>query len=209
MINLLRIPARGLVVSALGQAGLDVHDDLGFGSSFGGGIAQQLQHLLHVLDVLRAKFSRLGIVLKIIVAVGQAETALVEFGDHLAGVLEIGAGPEPEQYLSPLAVQADDFVWQFILRLQGGNAFEVWIERLGSGLLDGAFVHAGGVVVADFLLIGAAPGAIGGGLLQNFAHNVFAPFLKFIEAAPPRTVIRIGVMRLPLAAGIGVEIGAV
>ena len=44
----------------------------------------QLKHLLHVVDVLLAQFHRLRVVLEVVVAIRQAESALIDFGDDLA-----------------------------------------------------------------------------------------------------------------------------
>jgi hypothetical protein len=51
VVDLLRIAAAGLVQRALGEAGLNVYDHLGFGRRLLRSIPQQLEHLLYVRDI--------------------------------------------------------------------------------------------------------------------------------------------------------------
>ena len=45
--------------------------------------------LLHVLNIVLARFFRLGVVFGVVVAVGHAQAALIHVGDHLLGVVRI------------------------------------------------------------------------------------------------------------------------
>jgi hypothetical protein len=62
-----------------------------------GFFAHQLEHALPRAPGTSAKLDRFRIFLEIVVAVGQAEAALIELRDHLGGVLEILSGAEIEQ----------------------------------------------------------------------------------------------------------------
>src|SRR5208282_544517 len=105
-------------------------------------------------------------------------------------------------------MQAHDFFWKLRFRFDGRNALEILFQRLGASFFDGTFVHAAGVVVADLLLIGASAGALGRRFFKNVAHDVFAALLQFVKAAPTGAVGGDRVLRLPLAAGVGVKIVA-
>ena len=66
----------------------------------------QLEHLLHVLQVALADFLRLGIVLGVVVAIGQAEAALRHANDHGVGVVGILLGAAAEDHGVAGKVQA-------------------------------------------------------------------------------------------------------
>src|ERR1019366_7790805 len=93
-------------------------------------------------------------------------------------------------------------------RFDGGNTIEVVLQWLGARFFDGTFVHAAGIVIADLLLVGAPARPVDRRLFENVAHNVFAALLQFVEAAPGRAVGGNRVLRLPLAARVGVKIVA-
>ena len=105
-------------------------------------------------------------------------------------------------------MQANHFFGQLFLRLKRVYGLEFILQRPRSGTLDGALVHTRFVIVADFLFDGASPGSVRGRLFQNAADNSLAAFLQFVEAAPPGTVRRNGILCLPLAASVGVKICA-
>ncbi len=77
-----------------------------------------------------------------------------------------------------------------------------------AGAFDGGFIHAALIVVANLLLGRGSIGVIGGVFFQNVAHNEFAAFLKDVETSPTGAVARNWILRFPLGAGIGVEVGA-
>ena len=81
----------------LGQRGFDAHHGLRFGGSGLGLVAEELEHFLHVRQVGFAQFDRLGVVLSVVVAVGQAESALIGVGDDLIGVVGVLDGFKTEQ----------------------------------------------------------------------------------------------------------------
>ncbi len=208
VIQLLRIAATGRVERPLGQAGFNLHDDLRLGRGFGFIVAQQHKHFRDVLDVFLAQVNRLGVVLEIVVAIGQAQAALIHFGNHLARVLEVGVGVEAEQYIGALAMQPHDLARQPFLRLDGRDALEIVLQRLRTGLLDGPFIHAAGVVIADLLFVEAAARTVDRRLLENVAHNILAALRKFVEAPPGGTVGGNRILRHPLAARVGIKVVA-
>ena len=178
VVNLLRIAPAGLVQRALGQAGFNVHHRLGFGRGFLRSVPQQLEHLLYVRNVLLAEFHGLGIVLEVVVAIGQTQPALIHFADDLAGILEVRTRAEAEHDVRTFPVQASSFLGQIGLRFHPRDALEVAVEWLRPGLLHRRLVHAGGVVVADLLLVAAAPGLVLRRLFQDRAHHVLAALLQ-------------------------------
>ena len=141
----------------------------GFLPGLVGRVADKLEHLLHVLDVTLANFLRLGIVLGVVVAIGQAEPVLRQPHDHGIGVVGIlfGAAAEdrgvagkmqPRQQRSQLGNLGDTL-----------DLDQLGPDGLGAALLHHGLVHAGSVVVANLLGNGIA--ILGrGSLLQNRAQ---------------------------------------
>ena len=72
-------------------------------------------------------------------------------------------------------MQVGDLQRDVFLGLQRGDAGEFRLQRLQAGGFDAAFVHAGGPIVADLLLHGAALGIVVAGGFQSFAQQVFIP----------------------------------
>ncbi len=96
VIDLVRVAPVGAVHRRVRERRLDVHHGLGFGGGFRGIVAHQLEHVRHVLEILPAQLLRLVVVVAIILAVRQTESALLGLGDHLRAVLEILLGPKIE-----------------------------------------------------------------------------------------------------------------
>ena len=60
-------------------------------------LTQQLQGLLHMPHILLTGFDRLCVVLQVIIAVRQTESALVNLGYNFGSVVEILSGGEAKQ----------------------------------------------------------------------------------------------------------------
>src|SRR5438034_721414 len=98
------------------------------------------------------------------------------------------------------------FFRQALFGLKRIDGLEFILQRTRAGALNGTFVHAGLIVVADFLFNGASPGSTRRRLLQNVADNRLAALFQFIEAAPLGTVRGDRILCLPFAACVGVKI---
>ena len=81
----------------LGQDGFDAYYGCGFVGGVGGRVADQLKHFCNMRDVGFAQFNGFGVVLGVVVAIGEAEPALIDFGDYLGRVLEVLVGAEGEE----------------------------------------------------------------------------------------------------------------
>ena len=145
----------------------------GVAGSFVFRFARQLQHVGDVLHVLGAGL--LGGVsgAEIVVAFRQAQAALVDHGDLLAGILEILLLAKAHESVDADQLEAGEQFGQLVFALEGGNAIELRLQRFQSLLVDGVHIHAGGVGVADLLLIRSAAGAARGGLFQHGVQDVF------------------------------------
>ena len=97
MVQSFRIAAFDPRHRTLGQRGFDAHHGLRLGCGGLGLVAEKLKHFLDVRQVLLAQFDRLRVVLGVIVAVGEAESALIGVGDHLIGIAEVLDGFKAEQ----------------------------------------------------------------------------------------------------------------
>ena len=64
---------------------------------------------------------------------------------------------------------------QLGLVFQPGDAVELGLQRRDAGLVDGVLIHAGGVVVADFLLHRRAVRRRLGRLFQRVVHGGDVP----------------------------------
>ena len=115
VIDLFRFALAGAVQGALGERGLDVHDDFRLARGFFRGITEQFEHLLHVGQILFSDFYRLFVIFEVVVAIRQAKAALLGGGDHLLSVLEVGLGAEFEEYADAIAVQANGFLGKVVL----------------------------------------------------------------------------------------------
>ena len=122
--------------------------------------------------------------------------------------MQVGGRVEGEQRVGADHVLVGSDVDEVGLVLDGGDAVEFGLERIESLGVGGLFVHAGAVVVADFLVDGAAIRAAGGGFLQNSSQRDEIAFVEFGEADPLGLVG--GDFRIlePVAAGVLVEVDA-
>ena len=184
----------------LSQSGFDAHHGFGLGRCGFRPVAEQGKHFPYVSNVLLAQFDRLGIVLGVIVAVGQTESALVGVGDNLIGIAEILNRIKAEKHV--VIHRGRGQVSDFRLGAQLGNLFQRRLQRLGSLGLDRLLVRAGGIVVANLLLDRVALGVGRGRSFQNPAqtHQIFV--LHFGIGVPRRLVGGNGVSLDPPAAGI-------
>ena len=105
VIDLVGIAPLNAVHRGLRQRGLEVHDGFGIGRGLLRRLAQQLEHVGHVLDVLVAQFDRLRVCLQVVVAVGKAQATLVGAGDLHHRILGVRLGAEVEQHVDAVAVQ--------------------------------------------------------------------------------------------------------
>ena len=79
-------------------------------------------------------------------------------------------------------------------------------QRLRAELIDGGFVHAGSVIVTDFLRHGVACGIRLRCFLENRAQLGTVIVFELAVSAPAGLVRRDGILFHPAAAGVGVEI---
>src|SRR2546429_9929152 len=98
------------------------------------------------------------------------------------------------------------FFRQVLFGLKCIDGLEFILQRTRAGALNSTFVHAGLIVVADFLFNGASPGSTRRRLLQNVADNRLAALFQYIEAAPLVTVPGDRILCLPFAPGEGEKI---
>ena len=108
VIDLVRIAARHQIEGVLGERGLDRHHRLGVGRGLRRGIAGEHEHLADVFDVLLALLDEVLFRLEVVVAIGQAEPALIGDGDHRRRFLEILLGAEREEHIDAEPLQRAD-----------------------------------------------------------------------------------------------------
>ena len=134
----------------LGQGGFDAHDRLRLGGGRVRLVAKQLKHFLHMCDVLLAQFDGLCVVLRIVVAVGKPESALIGVGNHLVRIAEVLNRIKTEEHI--VVGHGRGHVGDFRLGADFCNSLQPWLERFGSLGVDGFLVGTGSIVIADFLV---------------------------------------------------------
>src|SRR5690349_17288372 len=97
MIQIVGISTRDTVLRAFGKRRFKSHNGLGGRRSLIGAVAEQSEHLAEMRYILLADLHRLRIGAEIVIAIRQAETALIEPRDHQLGILVIGSRVEVEQ----------------------------------------------------------------------------------------------------------------
>ena len=158
--------------------------------------------------ILLAK--RLGavILIEVVVAVRQAEAALIERADLSGRVLLVLLGAEVEEeadceYLSSIVAQQR---CQRLLVVPCGDGLERRLNRLRAKLVGQIHIHAGGKVVAVLLLQRSLRSV--GRSLQFLVEQVVVALGQLVEPSPSRLVRRNRVVLLPVAAGVLIEVGA-
>ena len=167
MVDGFGVAALGVGLGGEGEFGLEGEDVGGVALGVGGGLAGEGEHLGDVLHVLVTELLVLGAGAGVVVALGEAEAALIDGGDLLGGVLEVLLLAEAEEDVDVEALELADEGEEVGL----GDVVDLVEEGLDGGealLVDEGGVHAGGVVVADFLLVGSA-GRVGRGVLGEDA----------------------------------------
>ena len=77
-----------------------------------------------VLDEVLAHIGEAGLIFEVVVAIGEGQSTLVDFGDHLIGIVQIGCRVEIEQRAWTDDVHASDGVDESGLIFDSGDAIE-------------------------------------------------------------------------------------
>ena len=202
-IALLHAGQRGL-----GQCGLDAHHGGGFLFGDLRRIAQQLKHLLHVLQVALANLLGFGVFLGVVVAVGKSEAALLDADNHRHRSCRGPASGRCRKACHRLR----DAAWRPAAPCRWMLFSAAISSRSGCIGLAPSFstwrlVHAGGVVVADLLGHGVAvlwprPTA------PEWRAEKPDCLRTACRKRSTRSGRRDGIVLHPSAAGVGVEVDA-
>ncbi len=209
VVLVLRVAAGGAVHGRLGQSGFDTQHGLrGIGCLLRR-LANQRKRLRDIFhQVLPHRFHFRVVILEVVVAVRQRQAALIDIGDNLVGVVQIGPCVETEERGAADQPQVGDFIDQRALVLHCRNAVEFGLEHGDAFRIHGLLVHARTIEIADSLVDSITARASGGSLLQNVVLDIEIALVKFHKADPPRFVGRnLGVLD-PVAACVLVEIHA-
>lgn len=154
MLQLVRIAALGSGLGGGRQRHFHAHDGIGMRPRRLGSVAEQTEHLLHVLHVAIADLFRFRVVFRVVVTIRQAEAALVDIRNLLLGVVRVlcRAGPEHQFGAGVFQLQARDNLRQIACGLDGGDQVQLWLDRRNPPPVHRRFIHARPVVVADLLV---------------------------------------------------------
>src|SRR5271155_6186772 len=97
---------------------------------------------------------------------------------------------------------------EFVFALECGNAVEFSLQRRQSLTVDRILVHAGGVVIANFLFVSAALGATSGCLFQHRVQHRLAVLRDHRTWTKSRSIARNGIQFAEIPACILREIDA-
>ncbi len=207
VVGLLRVAVLDARDGHLGELRFEREDHVGLGLRRLRRVADELEHLRDVRAVRLAQVLRLGVVLQVVVPVGEAEAALVEDPDVARGVPRVLRDAEAEARVRAREVQLGEDGGQVVGRLQLRDRREGRRERGGAGLLARRGVHAGRVEVGDFLLRCALrPVGLPGRLLEDRLHDVAVAVRQRVEAAVAAAVGRDRVSGEPRAVRELVEV---
>ncbi len=193
----------------LGHAGLQVQHHAGPDLGQVCGIPGQLEHLRDVGLVLGADVLRAGVVVQVVVAVGQAQAALVQ-GAHVPGaVLGVLHDEEAEAAGQALAMELRQRHGQLLRVLQAVDGGEDGLQGGRPALLDGLLVHARGEEVTHLLLDAAlGPGVLGAGLVKDLFEDLAVVVAHLGEGAVDGLVCGQRMALQPPAVGEVVEVVA-
>ena len=198
-----------VAVLGLGQTGFEVHDHLG---QLRGGLAAQLVVAgvgklgFHQGNISLAKFGFAAFAFEVVVALAHADTALVEPGDALVGILGVGLVEEGEEGIDADAVQAAHLGLELVDALEGGDFIQVGHNGLGTLFLDGGGVHADGVEGGN--LVAIAAGLVLGvdQRVDQGAQLLLVGLGQHVESAIAAVLSVERVSLQPASAGIVIEI---
>src|SRR5260370_17354012 len=84
----------------------------------------------------------------------------------------------------------------------GGDAIEQRLEWGAALRVDGLFIHAGCIKIADLLRDRVMFGTVGGSFFQDLVQELAVVFGQFIKTAPTRLIRRNGIFLSPFSASI-------
>ena len=207
VVNRHGIAPRSDIQGSFRQGGFDTHDSGGLLGGVRRRNADQLQHAGDMGDVFFAGFDGFGVGAEIIILLRQPDATLVGLADYGVGIFEVLAGGEIEHHVDADAMQAADFGAEVAQVFDGADAVEFRLQRLQAFFVDGGYIHAGSVIVADLLRVRVAIGG-DGGFIENLPENRPVSLLEFAETAPGRLVGRYRIVLQPGAAGVLVKVFA-
>ena len=198
-----------LVVLRFGELGFESHNGGGelVGANAGELVVASIGELGgHQLEVAVADGGVVALVGEVVVAVAEAESALVGPGDALLGVVLVGFAEDGEEDVVAAFVHLDDFGVDVVAGLEGVDFIEEGFEGFGALLLQADAVHTDVVEGSD--LVGDAAGLVLVG--RDGVDDAFELFLVFLGEEVEGAVARVfgveGVVFEPSAAGVLVEV---
>jgi hypothetical protein len=210
VIHLLGLAHLGHAHRRLGQRGLKREDGRSVGLRLLGGASGQRQHVGDVRLILLPQLDILGPGAQVVILLRQPQAALPDGCNLLAGVLEVLllAVAEEDFHVHPLQ-SANDGGQLRLATVAVAHAVDLVQQRLDRGqplLLDQVGIHAGGIVVADLLLVRRALGSARRGLGHDAIQRLRVDVGQRVELVHTRLIRWNRMVRRKLSAGKFIEI---
>ena len=142
MVAVLRIAALGAVHRVCRKQGFNHQDGLRRLRRLLRTLACQGKQLRGVVDQNLTLLNFVGIILDIVIAVGQREPALVDVGNNLVRIMQVRLRVEIEQRVRPNQVYVRDLINQRTLIVDRSNAVQFRLYRRDSFSVERFLVHA-------------------------------------------------------------------
>ena len=204
-----RVAQRDVVERGLRELLLEREDRVGGGQRRGGVESREREHVLDVRAVLLARLDEARLGFQVVVPIGHPEPRREDIRDHARRIMVVGGGREAEGRGDAERVEATDHLLEV-----GGLLDPLDLEqhrpRGGDAeLVDRRLVHAGGVGVADELLVAARrPVLPAADLLEDLVELVLVELPRGPAAAPAVHERRDRVVRAPVAVRVLEEVRA-
>ncbi len=162
-----------------------------------------------MLQVPRAILFRFVVVLGVVVAVRQAQPALIQLCDHHRRIVGVLHRTRSEQYRAAVhQLQFSHQRRQFARRLQLCDGPQLRLQRFDPALFHHRLIHAGRVIIADFARHLVSVRGWRRCLFKNRVQKVKIVLVQFRVDVPGRLICRNRIVLLPASGRKMIEVHA-
>ena len=159
-----------------------------------------------MLNVFFAGRLRLGVVVRVVIAIGQSQSTLHHLRDNLGRVFEVLAGAKAKDGRNAVRVQAGYFIFQAQQVGDLSDPLEFGLQWSDAFGLDLLLVHARAVKIRDLLFVAVGELLFRDQAVKDSVQDIRVLFFKQLETPPTRIGRRDLVLIHPSAIGKTIEI---